>query len=692
MSKSSFLVNMKENFKRRKGVAVLYSVIFLLCYPVGLTLFVTSTSDYMRQNPNYREYLTESFAVYLGMNILTVLLVTLLAVICALQGFSYLFKRQKLDMYMSVPVSKERRFAVIYVNGILLYALPHLISILLSICIGAGSGVYVGKIIKTLIFSFLSYLLYYLAVYNIAIIAVMLTGNTLVALCGIGVFLFYEGGIRLILAGMSAMYFRTYSLYTDEAWYKMAVSPVLFFTGRFMEDVKGQNVPYLLEEFGFMLVKITVIAVLTGIIAYLLYAVRPAESCNKAIAFKKFRPFIKAALMIPLSLVTGILFYSITHTTAMTILGFLLGILLCHGILEVIFEFDLKAIFGSFRSTIAGAVLVFGIFAVFKFDLTGYDKWVPKPEQVESVAISSYGISDNNIYDLKEGYYVDSIQHALECMKITDTERFCELIDAAVTEREEWGKTVDYPEKILGTTVKYRMKNGKEKYRYIEIDYEEHKEELNWLVSNEEFQRGTFQILDEEFIDSVSLEQVSFSNGMTVGTDVEKEDMEMVFQAYKEDLKQYNMELAAEQYPTGVIAFQFLMQFDPINDQYNNNEVTIYCMMPVYEDFEKTMAYAKEKELLNNWTQNVYSIDAVNISYYSEEYGRWINKDFVKKEEIEAVLPALVPAEIGNYKIFTEEESDNYSATVSYTEESGGVSYESSYFDVDLEILPDFAK
>ena len=53
---------------------------------------------------------------------------------------------------------------------------------LISLGIGAGNGVYVGQVIKTLIFSYLSYLIYYLAIYNIAVIAVMMTGNTLVSI------------------------------------------------------------------------------------------------------------------------------------------------------------------------------------------------------------------------------------------------------------------------------------------------------------------------------------------------------------------------------------------------------------------------------------------------------------------------------------------------------------------------------
>ena len=693
MSKNLFLANMKENLKRRKGIAVLYSVFFLLVYPVGLTLFTVSTKGYMSLNPNYRENLTESYAMYLGMNIATILFVTLLAVVCALQGFSYLFKRQKLDMYLSVPVSKERRFAVIYVNGILLYALPYLASILVSLCIGAGNGVYVGKIIKTIIFSYLSYLIYYLAIYNIAIVVVMLTGNILVAFCGVVVFLFYEGGVRVILEGMSSMYFHTYSSYTDEAWYRMTFSPVLFFVERLidMDSLREQNVPNLLEEFGIILVKTVVIAVITGIAAYLLYSIRPAESCNKAIVFKKTRPFIKVALMVPLGLVTGILFYAIADSTAMTILGFLLGTFLCHGILEVIFEFDLKAMFGSFPSMIAGVVFVFAVYAVFKFDLTGYDKWVPKPEQVESVAVNSYVLAGNNIYDVEDGCYISDGDYALERMKITDTERFCRLMDAAIEEWGEWDKTEDGQGKIFALTVKYQMKNGKEKYRHILIDYEEHKEELNWLISSEEFQKGTFQILDEEFMDRVSLDRISFSNGIT-GSEIEKEDMEKVLQAYKEDLKQhYKMELVAEQYPTGIIDFQFSVQPDFTEEQYNRRENTMYYVLPVYEEYENTMAYIKENDLFKSWIRDVESIEKITISHYSEEYDEWIEKEFIKPEETEAILPALIPGEIGKYKLFTEGESNEYTVTVSYTKENETY-YESNYFDVLTDLLPDFAK
>ncbi len=696
-SKNSFLVNMRENLKRRKGIAVLYSVFFLLAYPVGLALYITSAKGYLNGDygERFQESITESFSIYLGMNFMSAMAITILAVICAVQGFSYLFKKQKLDLYLSVPVSKERRFAVIYLNGILLYAVPYLFSMLISLGIGAGNGVYVGQVIKTLIFSYLSYLIYYLAIYNIAVIAVMMTGNTLVSLCAAGVFLFYEGAVRVIMTGMSSIYFRTYSSYNDAGWYNGFFSPALLFCSEVSGGVIDQNIPYLLEKFGFVLIKTAVIAAAAGIAGYFLYTVRLAESCNKAIAFKKTRPFIKVALMTPFALVAGILFYMITNHTGMTILGFILGVLLSHGILEVIFEFDLKAMFKSLPSMAVSTVVVFCIFAVFKFDLTGYDKWVPRPEQIESAAVSSYELAFNSAYDLENGGFETGSSYMLDHMEITDTETFCALMRSVVESKEnvlkEKAGEEESRERWIRFTVKYRMKNGKEKYRSVDIPYEVHKEDLNRLVGSAEYRKGTFQILDEEFIKNASLEGIRMSNGIAV-KEVEEADIDKVLQAYKEDLVNYDMETAAETYPIGVIDFKFVIEFDPVNDQYGNMEQNVYCAMPVYETFEKTAAYAEEKGLLEDWKTLSESIDRITVSRYNEEYEEWVEKDYSERKEIEAIFPALIPEETAVYKVYKEEVDHNYSVYVSYKMEETMEDNSYRYFMVKPDLLPDFAK
>ena len=66
--------------------------------------------------------------------------ISMVAIIAAIQGFSYMYQRKKLDMYMSVPVTKGRRFAAIYLNGFLVYFLSYLLNLLLSFFVGQAMG------------------------------------------------------------------------------------------------------------------------------------------------------------------------------------------------------------------------------------------------------------------------------------------------------------------------------------------------------------------------------------------------------------------------------------------------------------------------------------------------------------------------------------------------------------------------
>ncbi len=76
----------------------------------------------------------------LGFQPMCMLPVAILAILIAVQGFSYLYDRKKVDMYHSVPVSAKRRFAVIYLNGFLMYIIPALFGICIGILMAAAQG------------------------------------------------------------------------------------------------------------------------------------------------------------------------------------------------------------------------------------------------------------------------------------------------------------------------------------------------------------------------------------------------------------------------------------------------------------------------------------------------------------------------------------------------------------------------
>ncbi len=694
MSKNSFLANMRENGKRRNWIILIYSVVFLLIYPIGLLLVMTSERGYY--SPAEWKLVAEITASqYLTVNPLMIIVVTMLAILCGIQGYSYLFKRQKLDMYMSVPVSKEHRFFVIYLNGILSFVIPYAVSLIITLPICATNGVLTGTVVKTMIFGYLAHTVYYFAVYNIAILAVMLTGTLLVSLLATAVLAFYEYALRLLLAGFCYTFLRTYSSYNT---FKAGFSPVIMFFEAWINYESsipwGMNepaaIPMLLEVYGIVFLKILLVGAITGVLAYFAYTKRPAESCNKSIAFAKAKPVIKVAILVLLSTLVGTLFFSMTdENLGMALFGFVIGVVLSHCLIEVIFEYDLKAILKGWKSTLVGAAVVVVAFLVFKFDLIGYNKWVPDADKVESVAVAIPAFEHNgSSYDFHTGNWQSATEYSMKNMEFTDVETVCAFMEKAMQE------DVEMEEKIISVFVKYNMKNGDEKYRQVTIPYEKYLTELDTIVSSEQYQIGINQMYDEEVQENMSLEEVYVSNGVT-GKEVEKADFEAIMEAYKKDMTKLSATKFTTQYPIAVIDFNY---------EQKERDYRYYGMsewgfsVPVYADFENTIAYLEQNDLLSDWYEDIDAISMISIEKWNAMYGGTEERTFTEKEQIEELLPALMPNQLhyyycDYYLLSRSEEDPNVSYEAWVTFDFEGVDEDTCVnFAVNVSMLPDYAK
>lgn len=72
-------------------------------------------------------------------------------------------------------------------------------------------------------------MIFFAAVYNLSVIAVMMTGNVLVTLLACGSFFMYEYMLRFLLDGMRSAFFRTYCSFADvmdKSW----TSPILTYS------------------------------------------------------------------------------------------------------------------------------------------------------------------------------------------------------------------------------------------------------------------------------------------------------------------------------------------------------------------------------------------------------------------------------------------------------------------------------
>ena len=221
-SKSSFLVNLKENNKRRLWVWVISALIFILAFPVLLLILLSQIkSDTVYFVNTYGEKLAEEIIherllntvrQQLGFSV-KMIAATGIAIISAVQGFSWLYSRKKMDFYMGMPVKRQKRYLIIWLNGILIYVVPYLLGLLIEMLIAAGNGALDGTVIYSAFWGFLVNLFFFIGVYHISLLAVMLTGNVIITCFGILVFFLYEFLVRWMVGGYKSFFFRYFDSY-----------------------------------------------------------------------------------------------------------------------------------------------------------------------------------------------------------------------------------------------------------------------------------------------------------------------------------------------------------------------------------------------------------------------------------------------------------------------------------------------
>lgn len=133
-SKNSFWVSSRENHKRRIWVWIVAVLSQILLYGAMATIYLSRIKNQyemgaFRSVEAFRRamYQAARDALAFSDNLWPVLV--FLSAVIGMQGFSYLYDRRKVDMYHSVPVSKKKRFGVIYVNGILIYLTGNLLGL-----------------------------------------------------------------------------------------------------------------------------------------------------------------------------------------------------------------------------------------------------------------------------------------------------------------------------------------------------------------------------------------------------------------------------------------------------------------------------------------------------------------------------------------------------------------------------------
>ena len=488
-SKHCFSKVMREDFRHKTWMLALSILGNLLAIPVAFLIYSGRRTYYVMSinsseaTPLLRD--AQILAnVFSGTLPITAGIIAIAgAVIVGLFGFRYVFHRNMTDTYHSMPVKRRTLFLAGWLNGLLIWFVPFLLSLLITLLIGEvrlaslrrqfealavvtaeEMGAYQGWMTGGQLFSlslrFVVVLLAaFLLVYHLVLLAVMLCGNilnTLVTTVVLG------GGVvsvYLLVQAFCASYLNTFvsvmaksraSLYG--AIHASPLADAVYMLYDFCHEggaVLSQNVLIGL-----------IIALVLGCLAFVTYLRRPSELAEQGTKNRLVCLAVQFVGSLCAAFSGWLIFMAVTNgTLAWSVFGTLLAGVMAFGVLNVIFHMDFKAFFRHKPAMLA--VLAVGLLTGFAFewDWAGYDRYLPPEEEIAEISVYSYRYNNMN-----GGNDINEPDSAIEKVHIRDTEAAYAFLRAA-SEPE----TVPYGEPEYAYAeefyAKVTLKNGRSYYR-----------------------------------------------------------------------------------------------------------------------------------------------------------------------------------------------------------------------------------
>lgn len=675
-----------EDLKKRIWAIALYILVFFLGLPVLCAMRLSTYTSYANNGSFTHEWIVKQMIRFMGPQNEAVVLITIIgAIICGLSSFFYLHSKKKVDLFHSVPVRREMLFGVNYINGILIFLVPYMFNALLSFIViqvnGYSSALIVTEFFKALLIN----TLFYCLIYTVVNMAVMFTGNIIISCLGAAVFLLYGPTIMTLKEVYLDSFFETHFANQSINNSLLFLSPI----GIYMDTInKFNNNGNLLGR----LVQVLIVTILLVGFILFLYKKRPSEAAGKAMAFSISKPIIKFLLVVPLTLGGGILFRSIVSNgkNGWFVFGLIFSFFIIYGIIEIIYNFDIKSAFSFKKQMIVCGVIIIASASVFQFDLLRYDSYLPSKSSIKSMSVIISGLDETYQYLDRNANGVVFMNHQDYQLKYTNLTEFDAAYDLARIGAENIGKSLE-TDKYFTYYVKYKMKNGTVKYRYYTLEAK-YQEQISEIYSEEGYKQGHYPIYrwKAEDINKVSCYNI-FNMKEFVLDNYEKEEL---LNVYKAELSKQTITDLTNSYPIATITFS-------IHDYTLEGQV--------YPHFKNTIKFLNEHGFDADYRVSTKNIEKIELLYYppytsinmeenvtnekikytSDESSRSVV--ITDEQQISKMFPFLVPREYAynNNTILSTDQSIDVLVTIR-KDDFGNDERFSYYFTRNN--VPDFVK
>ena len=525
----------------------------------------------------------EEFLCYVGGgDVVLMFLLPFIARLGAWSGLSWLHSKKKMDLMGSLPVRREKLFISESLATLLLAMIPYVCNLILALFVAAAKGIFTGRAAAISLTGLGIHLIYFMLFYFCGALAMIMTGKILTGILGTGVFLVIVPLICGVVEAYAGTFLKAYTSVNGALWRPLAMwmSPAGNFVKMTQVMERYWDKGSIITSFPWMVLAAAVLmaAVFAGLSFWLL-KIRRAESAEKAMAFSKTEGAIKGVLLYPVILGGGLFFLFLgsangTEQKLWLWFGIVFTALLGSVLIEIIYYFDRKRIFGHklWTGISMGAALVTA--AVFIFDLMGYDHWLPEEDQVEHAVICSDSLWWEYPDDSRTTKdYLEANMESFQGKAILELAREgVENLD-----RTEWDGS-----SYSSVDVYFQMKNGEVKERSYMVSDKTLQETERQLYQEEAYKEAVLPVLLLEAED-IHVEDIRrFEEYISLNFLSSKEKTEFV-RLYQEDLKALDYdEIYADN-------SSFIVLYDE-NHQY----IEYY---PLNSNFEKSASYLKSKGL-----------------------------------------------------------------------------------------------
>ena len=575
------------------------------------------------------EYAIEELTALCSPNILNMVIAILLGIYLAFEFFRYMHSRKESDFYDSMPIRKEKWFLNLFVASIGLFVI--LVSITYAIELGIICGVGYGskQMFLGMMWNLICTIGTFLVCWVTTALTMIMTGHSIIAFLGFGIFASY---IPLIIGYLFHVYANTFF----ETFVYGKISAVYNYFSPISLAYKATHnySTWNIDEHWMYIIGCYTFTLIIGFIAYLLFLRRPSETAGRAMAFEKINSWIRVLLVIPLALYAGLLLNEITSvgSTAWLIFGVIFASCLLHGVIEAIFQFDIKGLVSKRRQLLFTVLFCLAFVFVFWADLFGYDNYVPNENAIKTVKIDTYLFDDNGKYyeDFMDGLSAEYVDDVLTVIK--DIREHMDAIDS-----EDYIYTNDF-------TVTYELKNGTTRQRRYPYYGNDFPESLDTLSATEGF-KNDFCILYH--LDKVDVSSVSVFNGMeSVQLNLTKEQIQEFSKIYLDEYTKLTL--------TESLSKEALYKLI-ISYPYDERDYDVTSEYKIYANFDNTLAFLKKYNVVS--FHDSEDIKLENMEIHSDKYQK-DGQQYVSDEKLLNELKEHML--LGEFLYYTYEREEEY--------------------------------